>query len=288
MEDVASIRASIAAKLGDAGAPSPFLEADRIICRVLGAPRSSLHAHPEREPSSGQRERIVSLAARRASGEPMAYILGDAIFCGMRFLVDERALIPRTETETLTELADELLKVSGGPFADWCTGSGCIAVTLLVCNESSSAYAVDVSDAALAVARRNAALHGVERRVTFLECASPSSDGPIPPASLGLVVTNPPYIPTATIETLETQVKDHEPRAALDGGRDGLNVYRTLFAGIPPLMKPGAPLIAETGGGAQIDELASCARALAPCLSLDKIFPDHRGIDRFMLWRKRV
>jgi len=282
------LRAISEAKLRDAGIGLPGLEADRIIGAVLAVSRASLHAHPEREATPESESLAADFTSRRAAGEPLASILGDAFFCGMRFFVDSHVLIPRPETEMLTELAAELLR-DGAIFADWCTGSGCIAVALAARNAEARAYAADISGAVLDVARRNAVLHGVADRISFIECASPrEAAGEIAPESLDLIVTNPPYIPTEIINTLETQVKDHEPRAALDGGGDGLDVCRALLADLPRFMKPGSRLIAETGGGSQAEELSALAEHMSPELALEKIFPDHRGIERFLLWRKRI
>ncbi|MCL2684356.1 MAG: peptide chain release factor N(5)-glutamine methyltransferase, partial [Synergistaceae bacterium] len=138
------------------------LEADRILCFKLGLSRASLMAHPDSEVSSADFSRLVDLSRRRASGEPLAYILNDAIFCGRNFFVDSRVLIPRTETEILTGIADSLLKnLPDGVFADWCTGSGCICVTLLAQNPGCRAYAADISNDVLDVASINARRYSV-------------------------------------------------------------------------------------------------------------------------------
>ncbi|MDR1650842.1 MAG: peptide chain release factor N(5)-glutamine methyltransferase [Synergistaceae bacterium] len=289
MTRVADVRAELSKRFEAAGVPMPFLEADRIIGGILGVSRASLYAHPERGISFPIESRIRESASRRISGEPLSYILGDAIFLGRRFIVGGSVLIPRTETEILAEIASGLLTKDGAVFADWCTGSGCIAVTLLAERPSSRGYAADVSAGALDTARRSAALHGVESRIEFIQCEDPDgAEGIIPRDSLDLVVMNPPYIPSETIKTLEVQVRDYEPRLALDGGPDGLDVFRKLLPGIPGLMKPGAPLAAETGGGGQLRELRALAERTAPDLEFVNILPDHRSIDRFMLWRKRV
>jgi release factor glutamine methyltransferase len=187
----------------------------------------------------------------------------------------------------LTGLADEFLKRSpNGVFADWCTGSGCIAATLLAENGGWRAYAVDSSGDALAVAKRNAAAHAVGDRVTFVMCADPSCQRLIEHGSLDLVVANPPYIPSGALETLEAQVREYEPTVALDGGADGLDVFRALLRGAPRLMRHGAPLLLETGGGLQIEAIKDAAGSIAPELSFENVFCDHRETVRFMLWHK--
>jgi release factor glutamine methyltransferase len=283
---IASLRKAMLIMMSNAGIVTPELEADRIICHALGLSRASLLAHPERDAARVDVSHILRLGNRRASGEPLAYVLGDALFLGRSFLVDKRVLIPRPETEMLTGFADEFLKLHPESlFADWCTGSGCVAIALLAENPRCAAYAVDSSADALAVALINAKRYSVDGRVTFVLCADLSSPV-IESESLDLVVANPPYIPSGIIKTLETQVRDHEPTEALDGGADGLNVFRLLLRGLPRLMKRGAPLFLETGGGSQIEEIRVLAENIAPEFSLEKILYDHRSIARYMIWRK--
>jgi release factor glutamine methyltransferase len=285
-KSVSSLRALLRRVLPDGEARSQNLEADRIICGVLGVSRAWLLSRPMEELPDEKRALALELARRRANGEPLAYVLGDAFFCGRKFCADRNTLIPRPETEILTELADGFLKKNGrGAFADWCTGSGCIAVTMCADNPGFRAFAADSSPAALASARRNAELHGVGDRITFIGCDDPSS-APIKPESLDMAIANPPYIPSGEIATLEPQVRDYEPREALDGGDDGLCVYRLLLRGLPRFLRPGAALFFETGGGEQPGEIAEIAAREATSLSLEKISRDHREIARFMLWRK--
>jgi release factor glutamine methyltransferase len=285
-KSVSSLRALLRRVLSDVGTQSRNLEADRIICGVLGVSRVWLLSRPQEELPDEKCRLALEFARRLAKGEPLAYVLGDAFFCGRKFFVDRSTLIPRPETEILTKLADGFLKKTGrGTFADWCTGSGCVAITLCADNPGFAAFAVDSLPAALASARHNAELHGVEDRITFIECANPSA-ALIKSESLDMVIANPPYIPSGTIETLEPQVRDYEPRDALDGGIDGLYVYRLLLRGLPHFLKPGAALFFETGGGEQPSEIAEIAAHEAPSLSLEKISRDQREIARFMLWRK--
>lgn len=282
------LRAAARALLSSAGAPDSGFEADQIVSRVLGRPRAYLHAHPEEGVPSPQFSKVMELSGRRASGEPLAYVLGDALFCGRPFFVDGRVLIPRPETEVLTEWADSRIKAlpGGGVFADWCTGSGCVAVTLLLENPGWRACAVDSSPGALGVARENARAAGVSERVEFLLCARPrEAADAISPRSLDLIVANPPYIPTDTIPALEPQVRGYEPREALDGGPDGLDVCRLLLAELPRYMKPGAPLVLETGGEEQADRLAAAAAAADGCVRGES-FADGFGIRRFVVWRR--
>lgn len=274
------LRTAMATFFSDAGIFQPHLEVDRIVCHVLGIARPALHAYPDRTIYGDDFARAMELLVRRAAGEPLAHLLGSALFCGLEFEVNRHTLIPRTETEILVSHVDDWIKQVGttGLFADWCTGSGCIATALLVRNPGWHAVAVDISEDALFVAQRNARRHGVVDRIRFLSGASPEAVADfISPQSLDVVVANPPYITSEEIAQLETQVRDYEPRIALDGGTDGLDVYRLLLAGLPALVRPGGRFFVETAGEAQVCEIAAVAGAFVCCGSL----PDHLGRERF-------
>jgi release factor glutamine methyltransferase len=185
----------------------------------------------------------------------------------------------------MTEIARGLMERTppGGEkcFADWCTGSGCIAITLVLENPGWHCWASDKSAEAIEIARRNAAIHGVEDRINFILTDSPSDARQIiPPRSLDFIVSNPPYIPTGDIPYLEDQVALYEPRAALDGGADGLDIYRMLLSELPVFMKPGAELLLETGGAKQADDVARLGEG---SFELARKFEDHREISRFVL-----
>jgi release factor glutamine methyltransferase len=286
---VRDVRALLSGLVSSPDIPLPHLEADRIICGALGVSRASLHARPGMEIPPEECAGIIDMGRRRASGEPLAYILGTAIFCGRQFLVDRSVLIPRTETEILTEIAGNYLKtIRGGVFADWCTGSGCVAIALLEDNPNFEAFAVDSSPDALRVAERNAKFRGVSERIKFIQCREPGlARGAIPPGSLDMIVSNPPYIPTAEIENLELQVRGYEPRVAIDGGADGNRVYRSLLTELPFFMRENSPLLFETGGGGQPEEIKRIAEsAVGAKLEFRETTSDHRGVFRFMQWRK--
>ncbi len=285
-----SARGRVKDTLASAGIAQGHFEADQLITHVLGISRAALHAHPNRPVSEGDMKAILALAARRAKGEPLAYILGDALFCGRTFRVTNSTLIPRPETEVMTLRADEYMKRADGSgkggriFADWCTGSGCIAITLLLDNPGWRAYAADKSEEALGIASENASLHGVADRIKFILCDAPHRAlSEIEPLSLGLIVSNPPYIPTADIGLLEEQVRLYEPPEALDGGDDGLGVCRLLLKELPPFMKEGSLLLMETGGESQVKKLSSESYK---SINFHENFPDQRDIYRFMVWRK--
>ena len=289
-ETYRAARAAVKRILAAGCVPEEHFEADQMIIGVLGISRTELHAQPDRLVCAGDMNTILELAARRAAGEPLSYILGDALFCGRRFQVTRGTLIPRPETEVMTSYADKYMKQCcgngfGNTFADWCTGSGCIAITLLLDNPNWCAYAVDSSSDALDAARVNASLHGVEERIKFILCESPRSAlSEIEPGSLDFIVTNPPYIPTGEIGSLEPQVRLYEPSEALDGGRDGLTVCRLLLSELGLFMKDGAPLIMETGGESQVRELISETGKM----KFFEKFADQREIYRFMVWHKSI
>lgn len=279
---VGEVRPGLAAALAGL-VDSPYFAADHILVSVLGVPRAELHAHPERTCPESAVRRARELCARLAAGEPLAYVLGDALFYGRAFRVDSRVLIPRPETESLAAWGDRRAKETPGcVFADWCTGSGVLAITLLLENPASRAYAVDSSGDALAVARENACLWGVEERMTFIH--SPTPEGVLPDESLDFIVANPPYIPEEEMTSLERAVRDFEPHEALDGGPGGGRVLAMLLDGLAPLMKPGALAAFETAGKAQAAALAAGVRPLV----FEGLFSDERGIGRFMVWRKPI
>jgi len=288
IKTIASARTEMTLVLSGSEVILPGLEADRILCFALDLSRASLLTNTDTILSDSDFSKLIDLSVRRASGEPLAYIQNDAIFCGRNFFVDSRVLIPRPETEILTSIADGFLKnFPHAVFADWCAGSGCISVTLLAQNASSRAYAVDISNDALEVARINAGRYSVDDRLFFLCRADPLEVDAIPFSSLDMIVANPPYIPCREINSLERQVRDHEPTIALDGGEDGIEVYRLLLRGLPRLMKPGGLLLCETGGEAQAEEILRLAGDVSDELSFDSVFRDHREINRYVLWRKR-
>ena len=179
--------------------------------------------------------------ARRLSGEPLAYILGDTEFFRESYLVTPDVLIPRPDTECLVEYAVEHLP-RGARFADLCTGSGCIAISTLAARPDTTAIAVDVSDAALAVARRNAERNGVSDRISFLRADVLAGIDSAVLGRLDAALSNPPYIAHAVTETLSREVR-HEPMLALDGGEDGLDFYRAMLSYLPALVQSGMILL---------------------------------------------
>lgn len=190
-----------------------------------------------------------ALIARRAKGEPVAYITGMREFMGLPFRVRPGILIPRPDTETLVEAVLEEAHPSSPRIIDLCTGSGAIAVSLAHFMPQASVCAVDISAICTETAAQNAAENGVCKRIHIVR-ADILADGfslTEPDAPADILVSNPPYIETSELHSLMTDVKDYEPSAALDGGADGLVFYRKITAMAPSLLRPGGLLAFEVG-----------------------------------------
>lgn len=215
--------------------------------------------------------------ARRRAGEPLAYILGEADFYRETYLVTPDVLIPRSDTELLVEHAVSHLP-ENAVFADLCTGSGCIAISILANRPDTRAIAIDLSDAALSVARKNAAENGVLSRIEFMR------QDVLTPFSLpkcDAILSNPPYIASEMIPTLSREVSQ-EPRAALDGGADGLLFYRTMLTYLPSLLKQDGFLLFEIGYD-QREAILSLANAVP--LSCE-VRVDYGGNPRMAILRR--
>jgi release factor glutamine methyltransferase len=229
--------AGIAAR--DAG-----FDADLLASRTLGCDRAQLVARLRDEEPSGFERQFVPLVERRARREPMAYILGACEFWSMTFEVTPDVLIPRPETELIVEEAMRVFRYrTPATIFDVCTGSGCLAVALATEFPLASIVATDISEAALGVALRNAARHGVDLRIRFERADMLSGID----ARADLIVCNPPYVPVGDAPGLMPEVTDFEPHVALFAGRDGLDGYRALLPMAAARLGPGGKLIVEVG-----------------------------------------
>ncbi len=259
MMDVRSALKQSVAQLRDAGVPSYLLAAELLLLHVLGRDRAWLYAHPEEELPSQAVERYLALVQRRSAGEPTQHLTGNQEFWGLEFEVTPDVLIPRPETEHVVEVALDRLalrelrngrpqKTSGeGIFiADVGTGSGCIAVALAKELPGAEFFATDISPAALAIARRNAARHGVADRIHFLEGHLPVALAHSP-LLLNLIVSNPPYIGRREALALPREVRDHEPEIALYGGEEGYELYAGLIAQAAARLCAGGIVVLELG-----------------------------------------
>ena len=230
-------------------------------------------------PARQQLEILRNLVKRRGEREPLQYIIGTASFCGLELTVTPAVLIPRPETELLVEQAwkflasrrDEEVKV-----LDFATGSGCIAIAIAAKFPLAEVHAIDVSGSALGIARANADRHNA--RIFFHQAASIAQIAS--PPHMDLIVSNPPYIATAQIATLEPEVRDHEPAAALDGGADGLEFYRMLAEQAATRMAPGGKLMLELGYGH-----AEGARVIlsGEGWTIETVLPDYSSVPRILI-----
>jgi release factor glutamine methyltransferase len=234
------------------GVESPRLQVELLLASVLNLPRLKLYIEFERVLAEQELEQTRELLKRRARREPLQHILGSTSFCGFEIKVNRSVLIPRQETELLAERAWAFLKnrakETPAPVAlDFGTGSGCLAITLACHVPAARIYALDISRAALDLARENAVIHHAHEQIEFIE-----SDGLAGlPANLqfDLVVSNPPYIPSPEIDSLPPEVRDFDPRSALDGGECGLTFYSLLARQIPERLKSDGELMCEFGDG---------------------------------------
>jgi release factor glutamine methyltransferase len=273
------------ARLRGARVPSHTLAAELLLMHALGRDRTWLYSHPEFSIEASAAEKYFALVARRAAGEPTQYLTGKQEFWGLEFEVNPAVLIPRPETEHVIEVALERLgsrgiKIdlrTGAPsptlrIADVGTGSGCIAVALAWELPHAEVFATDISEAALEVARRNAARHRVSERVHFIHCDLLSGMGgsghgmPCPyeeksggdgETKFDLIVSNPPYVARDEAETLPREVREHEPHAALFGGAEGTEIYARLIEEAGSLLRCGGILVLELGynSAAHVEEL---------------------------------
>jgi release factor glutamine methyltransferase len=241
--------------LAEKGVENARLESEWLLCQALGLDRVGLYVNFDRPLTGAELFSVRGMVARRARREPLQYILGTQEFAGLEFDVASAALIPRHDTEVLVA---EAVRRGGRArrILDIGVGSGCIAVALARQLPDAELYGVERSLAALALAERNIEKHGV--RVTLFEG---SLFEPFPGQRFDLIVSNPPYIPTGDLEGLQPEVRDFEPREALDGGTDGLDFYRRIIPDAPDHLSPGGLLIFEIGLGQAEEVLALFARA---------------------------
>jgi release factor glutamine methyltransferase len=243
---------------GQKGVESPRLDAQILLAHALGCDRIHIYTRFDEPVGEAQRGQFRDLVRRRVEGCPVAYLVGRKEFFKLSFEVTPAVLIPRPATESLVVRALELLKPLAKPqVLDVGTGSGCIAVSVAKQHAGATVLAVDVSDDALAVARRNAERHGVADRVTVLNSdLFARLDGDLP---FDLILSNPPYIPAGTLAALAREVRDHEPRTAIDGGPDGLAVFDRLIVDAADRLTAGGWLLVEIG----FDQEAEALRRLA-------------------------
>jgi release factor glutamine methyltransferase len=261
------------------GSESPRLDAEVLLAHVLDWPRVQLYTHYEDEVGERARGEFRDLVRRRAEGMPVAYLVGRKEFYSLALSVSPAVLIPRPDSEFVVVEFLAAMRGTVAPLAvDVGTGSGCLALACTQHHKTARFLAVDLSEAALAVAEANAKALELADRVTFrqgdlLEPAA--AEGPF-----DAIVSNPPYIPTDVIPKLEPGVRDYEPHGALDGGPDGLRVVARLIASAAPLLKPGGHLILEIGSAQE--ESVRGLIAEQPSLELAPTVRDHANHPRVL------
>ena len=229
--------------LNRAGIAEAKLDARLLLEYACQTDHSVLFAHPEREISEKEYDNYIGLIERRVKREPVAYILGNWDFMGLNFKVNSNVLIPEQDTEVLVEEAMRYTE-DGFKVLDLCTGSGCIALSLLNYTNDTRAVCTDISGEALDVAKENAESLRLSDRVTFVKTdLFPGEDM----GKFDIIVSNPPYIATKVIDTLAPEVKDYEPRLALDGSEDGLLFYRRIVDSVHKYLFSSGYLFLEIG-----------------------------------------
>jgi release factor glutamine methyltransferase len=243
--------------LKNKGVDSPRLQTELLLAHLLKIQRMQLYLNFERELSETELGNFRELIKRRGQREPLQHIVGSTSFCGLELTVNRQVLIPRPETELLAEEGWKFLN-SVNPQSstinkqlatalDLGTGSGCIAIALAVHCPATQVFATDISAEALELAQQNAARHNVLDRIKLLQAdAFAAFDSP---KLFDLIISNPPYIPTDEIAALQIEVRDHDPRRALDGGLDGLAFYRRIASEASNFLNPGGKIMLEFGDG---------------------------------------
>jgi release factor glutamine methyltransferase len=235
--------------LAKKGVEPARLQAELLLAETLKLPRMQLYLNFERVLTPAEIEPFRESVRRRGQREPLQHIVGSTSFCGLDIAVSRDALVPRPETELLAEYGWRFLNgVTPAVTAlDFGTGTGCLAIALAAKCPHAQVHSLDVSGAAIELARQNAARHKLDGRIQFW-----CGDGfPALPKDLrfNLLISNPPYIPSAEINSLDREVRDYDPRIALDGGNDGLDFYRLLAAQGGAFLRPEGRLMAELGDG---------------------------------------
>lgn len=269
--------------LGDAFLARQKIPDSRVACELLAARlckcgRLELYRFLETVPEERLVDALRRGLQRVAKGEPVQYVLGQWDFRSLTLKTDRRALIPRPETEQLVDLvlrSPQVKKAAKPLVVDVGTGTGCIILSLAKELRDGVFVGLDISPEALSLARENAALAGLEGRVLFAEC---DGCGEFDPASVDVLVSNPPYIPSHVVDGLEPHIREHEPRLALDGGPDGLNVYRALLLDAVMVLKPGGGVFFEIG-----DEQGPALRDMLEEYGFADVavVKDYAGRDRF-------
>lgn len=266
------------------GIDSSRLTAELLLSYVLGVKRIELYMKFNEAVEQQHLDQLRGLVKRIGENEPYAYLIGKTEFYSMEIKVTPDCLIPRPETELLVERAIELLRAAKAnrtqKLCDLCTGSGCIAVAIAKNYQNCKIIATDISDAALAVAAENVGKYNLSDRIELLcgDLFEPIIHG-LDDDKFDMIVSNPPYVSDAEFELLDENVKDYEPRQALYGGKDGLDIYRKIIGGLGDHLKPDGVLIMEIG----YSQGQAVKQLLEPVFSEVKIEKDISNNDRIVI-----
>lgn len=284
MKTVKALIETTTARLQAAGIAQARWDAELLVAHGLKESRLMLYAHPERGVDEESEAMLLSWVDRRANREPLQHLIGHQEFWGLAFKVGRDVFIPRPETECIIEAAlafrEIWLKQASPIVADIGTGSGCLAVALAAELPQARIYATDLASEALVTAEENAKAHGVSRRIRFLagDLYEPLKREGLA-GKISLLVSNPPYIPRASLTQLQPEVRDYEPRMALDGGGDGLQFYHRLLAEAPAWLAPQGVMILELGQGQADDVRALATRSR---FMIHRTIRDGAGIPRIL------
>lgn len=243
------------------GIRSPRLNAELLLCHTLSVERIDLYTDYDRQLSDGEAGSYRGLLIKRGGGYPLQYITGEAGFRGLVLEVREGVFIPRPETEVLVEKALEVIPCGGPRVLDLGTGCGNIAVSIAVERPGAHLTATDIDPAALALCRRNALRHGVDGRLSALEGDLYSALSLEPGALFDAVVSNPPYVPWRSRESLDREVREFEPDRALFAGEDGLDVIKRIVGAAPGNLRGGGWLVIEVDEGVAEEVAGGLRRA---------------------------
>lgn len=274
-------------RLDAAGIDQPALEAAWLLEHVLHISPLMQRVNAERRMTVAECERVQALIARRVNREPLQYLLGTQEFCGREFRVTPSVLIPRPESALLVDEA--VRRCAHNPSAtvvDVGTGSGCLAVSVALALSETRVLAIDASADALAVARANIVQQGLDARIACFhgDLLAPLRDGALA-NQVDVILSNPPYIADFELPALQPEVRDFEPRLALAGGCDGMDVHRRLLQQAPAYLKPGAVLLMEVGLG---QAAAVCRQAEeSGWFRTSAVLRDQGGIDRVVCFEKK-
>ena len=275
---IEAARRTLAQQFRECGIEAPEVDARLIVGHALGLDHAALTAQSRRMLAPAEAQAIAALAARRRAHEPVARILSRKEFWGLTLRLNAETLVPRPETETVVEAALATV-VSPSRIADLATGTGALLLALLTELPAARGIGTDISATALACAHDNAAALGLAARVSFVACDYAAAlAGPV-----DLLVANPPYVARSDIAALPPEVRDFDPRLALDGGVDGLDGYRAIIADARRVLAPGGALVLELGFG-QLEAVTSLLPAAELAAAATR--QDLAGVPRALVARR--